>query len=113
MMISLTINRKFKLDLWSKIADELNKMGYCVGTGTNGRDRCKTKFNNLQNWFMKATDCRKRTGSCEFKKPLYHDELEIKFGDKHKANPVCTSDSTKVTNVTKCNLIFTLIFFFQ
>jgi hypothetical protein len=54
MMISLTINRKFKLDLWSKIADELNKMGYCVGTGTNGRDRCKTKFNNLQNWFMKA-----------------------------------------------------------
>jgi hypothetical protein len=89
-----TNKKNVKLDLWMRVANKLNELGFFVGHGVEGRDRCKTKFHNLQSMYMKTVDLRKRTGQGKIKLPPYFEELDAIFHDKHKANPVFSIDST-------------------
>lgn len=89
-----------KSALWHKIADRMNEMGYYVGDGIQGREKCRLKFTNLQSSAMKAIDRRRNTGEGKVADPPYFNEIMEIIGDKHKVSPVFVIDTLKNEKTT-------------
>ncbi|KAL1487927.1 hypothetical protein ABEB36_015312 [Hypothenemus hampei] len=85
--------RKEMNDLWQKIAVQMTNMGFYVGTGIEGRDKCRQKFANLQTSYLKFIDKTKATGEGKLKKPPFYEELNEILGCKDKTAPVIVIDS--------------------
>ncbi|KAF5276867.1 hypothetical protein FQA39_LY06418 [Lamprigera yunnana] len=83
--------------LWSKIAKTMNEMGFYVGDGETGAEKCRQKFANLQSSLVKTNNKRKRTGEGKMNNPPYFDELFDILGDKHKTNSIMIIDSIAPT----------------
>ncbi|CAG9773472.1 unnamed protein product [Ceutorhynchus assimilis] len=62
------LDKKFKdkktanTTLWQEVAEKMNRNGYFVGYGSDGRERCRQKFANLQQTYLKYIDRRRQTG---------------------------------------------------
>ncbi|KAF5294814.1 hypothetical protein FQA39_LY00298 [Lamprigera yunnana] len=89
--------RSIKKIYWGKIAKTMNEMGFCIGDGETGVEKCRKKFPNLQSSFVNTNDKRKRTGERKINNPPYFDELSDILGDKHKTNPIMIIDSIAPT----------------
>lgn len=83
-----------KNQLWLQIATKLNSMGYHVGEGVAGREKCRQKFMNLQATFFKYRDQIRQTGEGFVKKPPFYDDLEVILGNSDKASPAIIFDSS-------------------
>lgn len=79
--------------LWTEIATKLNEMGYYVGQGVQGRDKCRQKFTNLQASYIKYKDKQKMTGQGKVVMPPFFHEIDEILGSKDKTNPVLVIDS--------------------
>lgn len=96
-----SLNHKFedkttsKNALWQEIATKLNEMGFFVGDGILGREKCRQKFMNLRHVYIKYKDQVRQTGQGFLKKPHFYDELEDILRDKHKSNPTFVLDSSR------------------
>lgn len=86
--------------IWKKIADHMNNMGFYVGQGTDGREKVRQKFANLQTSYMKFIQKRKLTGEGAIDTPPYYNEINEILGDKHKVCPPIIIDS-EIDNETK------------
>lgn len=87
--------------LWSKIAKEMNNMGYYVGAEKNeGREKVRQKFANLQTSYQKYQEKRRRTGEGAVDKPPFYIELDEILGAKHKVCPPYILDSECATPKT-------------
>ncbi|KAL1488785.1 hypothetical protein ABEB36_014583 [Hypothenemus hampei] len=84
-----------KNDLWQKIAVQMTNMGFYVGTGIEGRDKCRQKFANLQTSYLKFIDKTKATGEGKLKKPPFYEELNEILGSNVILN---TSNDTSQEN---------------
>lgn len=71
----------------------MNEMGFYVGLGTEGREKVRQKFANLQKIYIKYFDLQRTTGQGKISLPKYFDELDEILGDKHKVNPAKIIDS--------------------
>lgn len=91
-----------KQQLWGKIADALNQMGFLVGNGREGAEKCRQKFANLQNAYMKMKDKRRKTGEGSVRYCPYFEELDDILGDSHKADPVLVIDSIPGPSRSNC-----------
>ncbi|KAF5272760.1 hypothetical protein FQA39_LY07787 [Lamprigera yunnana] len=78
----------------------MNEMGFYVGDGETGAEKCRQKFANLQSSFVKTNDKRKRTGEGKINNPPYFDESSDILGDKHKTNLIMIIDSITATAST-------------
>ncbi|XP_023312351.1 uncharacterized protein LOC111692536 [Anoplophora glabripennis] len=87
--------------IWHKIADHMNSMGYYVGKGTDGREKVRQKFANLQTSYLKFIQKRKLTGEGAVDTPPYYTEMNEILGDKHKICPPVVVDSEILTDNEK------------
>lgn len=82
-----------KNTLWQKINDTMKEMGFYIGDGVIGRERCRQKFCNLQTSYLKAKQRRKRTGEGVIILPPFFEELDELLSGNHKVNPVLIIDT--------------------
>lgn len=87
-----------KIFLWTEISLKMNEAGFFVGEGTEGREKCRQKFVNLQSSYMKYMDRKRTTGEGKIEKPPYYDNLDEILGNKDKTQPVLLIDSTILTS---------------
>lgn len=82
-----------KNSLWLKIANELNGSNFFVGTGSDGAERCRKKFSNLQSSYQKHKDKKRQTGEGNIPKPPFFEEIDAILGNKDKTIPQIIIDS--------------------
>ncbi|CAG9815530.1 unnamed protein product [Phaedon cochleariae] len=79
--------------LWTEISTKLNEMGYYVGQGVQGRDKCRQKFTNLQASYINYKDKQKMTGQGKIVMPPSFHEIDEILGSKDKTYTVLVIDS--------------------
>ncbi|CAG9765824.1 unnamed protein product [Ceutorhynchus assimilis] len=84
--------------LWQQISEKMNANGYFVGHGIEGRERCRQKFANLQQTYLKYIDRRRQTGEGKIEKPPFFDEMDAILGKSDKTDPVLILDSIPIEN---------------
>lgn len=74
----------------------MSEMGFFIGEGVIGRERCRQKFSNLQTSYIKAKQRQKKTGEGNVIFPPFYEELDELLSDNHKVNPVLVIDTYDV-----------------
>lgn len=82
-----------KAGLWQKIAVEMKIMGFDVGDGKEGGERCRQKFANLQRSYVNFKKHMKTTGEEKCNPPPFFDEMDKILGHKDKISPSYLEDS--------------------
>lgn len=85
-----------KMSLWQKIAEALCEMGFDVGSGKEGAEKCRQKFANLQKKYTNYVDNINKTGSAFSQKPMFYDEMHSILGDKDRTAPKHLIDSFQI-----------------
>ncbi|KAK4882306.1 hypothetical protein RN001_005625 [Aquatica leii] len=91
-------NNKGKL--WAQVAASMEQKGFKLGS--NGSERCRQKFANLQKmYFGYIRGHVKKTGTEKKEEPMFYELMHAILGDKDKTNPKCLLDSDERPDVTK------------
>lgn len=62
----------------------MNEIGFNVGNGAEGREKCRQKFSNLQGSHVKTLEKQKSTGKEQVKLPPYFEEVYEILGENTK-----------------------------
>ncbi|KAK4886382.1 hypothetical protein RN001_002653 [Aquatica leii] len=91
-------NNKGKL--WAQVAASMEQKRFKLGS--NGSERCRQKFANLQKmYFGYIRGHVKKTGTEKKEEPMFYELMHAILGDKDKTNPKCLLDSDERPEVTK------------
>lgn len=89
----LSSDKKVKLQVWQKLAEELQQLGFAVGNGKDGAERCRKKYYNLQKMYLQQIKSSQTTGTRKQTLQKYYDLLEKLFGKQNNMRPTFVVDS--------------------